>query len=112
MSMDMESMLQSVLGNPEAMEKIMAMAQSFGATTPPPPPPPQSQETGGFEMPDMEMLQKMASLAGQSSIDQNQRALLCALQPYIGAHRLKRLERAMQAAKMAGLATGLMQNSF
>ena len=111
MSMDMENMLQSVLGNPEAMEKIMAMAQTLGASSAAPPPPP-PQESSGFEMPDMEMLQKMASLAGQSSIDPNQKALLHALRPYIGIHRLTRLERAMQAAKMAGLATGLMQKSF
>lgn len=107
MSMDMENMLQSVLGNPEAMEKIMAMAQSLGASQLPP-----QQEESGFEMPDMEMIQKMASLAGQSSIDPNQRALIAALRPYIGSHRLRRLERAMQAAKMAGLATGLMQKSI
>lgn len=107
MSMDMENMLQSVLGNPEAMEKIMAMAQSLGASQPPP-----QQEESSFEMPDMEMIQKMASLAGQSSIDPNQRALIAALRPYIGSHRLRRLERAMQAAKMAGLATGLMQKSI
>lgn len=107
MSMDMENMLQSVLGNPEAMEKIMAMAQSLGASQPPP-----QQEESSFEMPDMEMIQKMASLAGQSSIDPNQRALIAALRPYIGPHRLRRLERAMQAAKMAGLATGLMQKSI
>ena len=105
MSMDMENMLQSVLQNPDAMEKIMAMAQSLGASGPPPP----QQEESNFEMPDMQMLQKMAALAGQSSIDANQRALIAALRPYIGAHRLRRLERAMQAAKMAGLATGLMQ---
>ena len=108
MSMDMESMLQNVLGNPDTMEKIMAMAQSLGASQPPPPP----QEESNFEMPDMEMLQKMAAIAGQSSIDPNQRALIAALRPYIGSHRLRRLERAMQAAKMAGLATGLMQKSF
>lgn len=107
MSMDMENMLQSVLGNPEAMEKIMAMAQSLGASQPP-----LQQEESGFEMPDMEMIQKMAALAGQSSIDPNQRALIAALRPYIGSHRLRRLERAMQAAKMAGLATGLMQKSI
>lgn len=107
MSMDMENMLQSVLGNPEAMEKIMAMAQSLGASQPPP-----QQEESSFEMPDMEMIQKMATLAGQSSIDPNQRALIAALRPYIGSHRLRRLERAMQAAKMAGLATGLMQKSI
>lgn len=111
MSMDMENMLQSVLANPETMEKIMAMAQSLGASSAPPPPPPK-QDAGGFEMPDMEMLQKMAAFAGKSSIDPDQRALLSALRPYIGAHRLNRLERAMQAAKMAGLATGLMQKSF
>lgn len=108
MSMDMENMLQSVLGNPEAMEKIMAMAQSLGASQPPPP----QQEESSFEMPDMEMIQKMAALAGQSSIDPNQRALIAALRPYIGSHRLRRLEQAMQAAKMAGLATGLMQKSI
>ena len=107
MSMDMENMLQSVLGNPEAMEKIMAMAQSLGASQPPP-----QQEESSFEMPDMEMIQKMAALAGQSSIDPNQRALIAALRPYIGSHRLRRLERAMQAAKMAGLATGLMQKTI
>ena len=106
--MDMESMLQNVLGNPDAMEKIMAMAQSLGASQPPPPP----QEESNFEVPDIEMLQKMAAIAGQSSIDPNQRALIAALRPYIGSHRLRRLERAMQAAKMAGLATGLMQKSF
>ena len=108
MSMDMENMLQSVLSNPDAIGKIMEMAQSLGASSSPPPP----KEESGFEMPDMEMLQKMAALAGQSSIDPNQRALIAALRPYIGAHRLRRLERAMQAAKMAGLATGLMQNTL
>ena len=50
MSMDMENMLQSVLGNPDAMEKIMAMAQSLGASQPQPSP----QEEPAFEMPDME----------------------------------------------------------
>ena len=107
---DLQSQMNAILSDPAAMEKIMAMAQSLGASQPQPPPPP--QEESGFELPDMQMLQKMATLAGKSSIDPDQRALIAALRPYIGAHRLKRLERAMQAAKMAGLATGLMQNSF
>ncbi len=104
--MDMEAMFQNVLSDPQAMEKIMAMAQSLGASAAPGQMPP--QQSSPFEGIDIEMLQKMSALAGKSAIDPNQRALLSALRPYIGEYRLHRLERAMQAAKMAGLATGLL----
>ena len=107
---NMEKMLEGVLNDPATMEKIMAFAQSMGASSPPPAPPP--EEKSPFEGIDISMLQKLSSLAGKSGIDNNQKALLHALRPYVGAHRLQKLERAMQAAKMAGLATGLMGNLF
>ena len=45
---DFESRLGQILGNPEMMGKIMAMAQSFGSQEAAPEPPPQQ------EMPDVE----------------------------------------------------------
>ena len=95
---ELETKLGSILGNPEMMEKIMALAQNMGQTaqkndTPPP-------------VPDIDisMIQKLSGLAGQSNIDKNQHTLLNALRPYVNAARINKLERAMRAAKMAGMA--------
>ena len=45
---------------------------------------------------------------GQSGIDSNQKTLLRALSPYLSAYRMQKLERAMQAAKLAGAASGFL----
>jgi hypothetical protein len=108
---NMEQMLNSVMSDPETMSKIMAFAQTLGANDQPEQPK-ETPSQNPFEGIDIGMLQKLSGLAGKSGIDSNQRALLAALRPYIGQHRLARLERAMQAAKMAGMVTGLMGNSF
>ena len=104
---DMQNQMNAILGNPEVMQKIMAMAQSLGqskgndqqSALP-------KQESNDFSMPniDLSMVQKLAGLAGQSSIDADQRNLIGALRPYLSASRLSKLERAMRAAKMASMA--------
>lgn len=109
---NMEQMLSSVMNDPETMSKIMAFAQSLGGSAPPPPPPEQEKPQSAIPDIDINMLKKLSGIAGKTGIDANQRALLSALRPYIGQHRLSRLERAMQAAKMAGMVTGLIGNSF
>ena len=58
-------------------------------------------------MPDMAMLQQVAAVASKSGIDPRQKNLLRALEPYLPHQRLQKLEKAMQAAKMARLASGL-----
>ena len=98
---DLENKLGAVLGNPEMMEKIMTFAKSLGQ---PEGPPPQASEPAPAPDIDISTLQKLSSLAGQSSIDQNQRTLLNALRPYLSGRRISKLERAMRAAKMAGMA--------
>ena len=115
MSMDMENMLQSVLGNPDAMEKIMAMAQSLQGdspsqpTAPPPSPSPQPiPDLGGI---DLAMVQKLSSFAGKSNIDGNQQNLLNALIPYLSKERISKLEKAMRATKLASLASTFLGNS-
>ena len=102
---EMEEKLNSVLNNPQMMQQIMSMAQSLGGT-------PQKEENPSKNdvMPeiDLGMLQKLSGLAGQSSIDKNQRSLLHALGPYLSRERIGKLEKAMRAAKMARMASSLM----
>ena len=104
---DFENKLGQILGNPEMMEKIMAMAQSFGGQETPPPPP---QESPIPEI-DFAAIQKLTGLMGKAGVDSDQKALLCALSPYISSTRIHKLEKAMRAAKLAGVATSFLGNS-
>ncbi len=109
---NLEQQLGAVLANPEMMQKIMTMAQALGTSNPeaepqsqPPPPPP---------MPDIDLglIRKISGLAGQSAIDKDQQALLKALGPYLTSTRLRKLENAMRAAKMARLAAATLGGNF
>ena len=102
---EMEDKLSTVLSNPQLMQQIMSMAQSLGQTSPQPRESPPPQEPSQV---DMAMVQKLSGLAGQSGIDSNQKALLQALHPYLSSNRVAKLEKAMRAAKMAKLASGLI----
>ena len=101
---DMEQKIGAVLNNPELMQKIMNMAQSFGQT------PAASQEKAGPSEPDLAMIQKLSGLAQSSGIDQEQKALLSALTPYLTRSRIVKLENAMRAAKLARLASAMIGN--
>ena len=98
---DLQTQIGAIMNDPEMMQKIMSMAQTFSGTQqqaePAPQPPP-------F---DPAMLQKISGLMGQTGIDPNQKGLLSALRPYLSCYRLDKLEKAMRAAKMAKVASGL-----
>ena len=98
---EMEDKLGSILNNPQMMQQIFSLAQSLGQGQPSQPEPPKPQ-TPDF---DPAMLAKLAGLAHQSGTDNQQRALLSALSPYLSRERVGKLEKAMQAAKMARLAS-------
>ena len=102
----MEDKLGAILGNPAMMQQIMNLAQSFGQSQPEPP----RQEPAPPPMPNIDpaMMNGIMSLAGNTGIDANQKALLHALKPYLTHQRIEKLERAMRAAKMAGLATSFL----
>ena len=100
----MEEKLGAILGNPQMMQQIMALAQSMGNQPQSPQPPPTPQPSGI----DTAMIQKMASIIQGSGINSQQQALLAALDPYLTRDRISRLERAMRAAKLAGMATALL----
>ena len=102
-----EEKLGSVLNNPQLMQQIMTMAQSLGQTVPEPDPVP---EPSVSQDPDPAAMAKLLSLASKAGIDQNQRALLHALRPYLSAARLAKLEKAMKASKIAGIASSALGN--
>lgn len=99
---ELEEKLGQVLANPQMMQQIMSLAQSLGANSQEKPPEPEKQ------MPDVSMIQNLAGLAGSTGVDPNQKALLRALTPYVSRDRVHKLERAMEAARMAQLASGLL----
>ena len=103
---DMESQLGAILNNPEMMQQIMTFAQNFNQKSEQPKQ--EKQETPAFPQIDPVMLQRLTGMAQNSRIDNNQQLLLKALRPYISNRRISKLERAMRAAKMAGLATSFL----
>lgn len=102
----LEQMLQGVLSDPEAIQKIMGLAQSLGqdqkAPDPASPPP--------VDAPDLDpaALSKISGLLGKAQIGDQEQALLSALSPYIKGTRIQKLRRAMEAARMAELAKGVL----
>ena len=105
---DMESKLGAILNNPEMMQQIMAFAQNFNQKQESQKQESRQQESSAFPQIDPSMLQKLTGMAQNSKIDSNQQLLLKALRPYINNRRINKLERAMRAAKMAGLATSFL----
>lgn len=98
---DLESKINTVLGNPELMQKIMKLAQSAGQSS-------QQQESKVASEIDPSILMKISGIAQQSNIDRQQRALLHALSPYLSKSRITKLENAMRAAKIASIASAVI----
>lgn len=104
---ELEEKLGSILSNPQMMQQIMGLASALSAGSPAsgqtqatPPQAPQAQKK--------EPQLPLAALAGNSGVDDHQKALLSALGPYLHKDRLARLERAMHAAAMAGAASAFL----
>ncbi len=98
---DMESKLGAILSNPQMMQQIMSIAQNFQSDPAPPPP------SQGEALPEIDFatIQKLTSLIGKTGINPQQKALLQALSPYLSSQRIQKLEKAMRAAKLAGMAS-------
>ena len=102
---ELEEKLGAILSNPQMMQQIAAMAQAFSGPAKPqeqkPSPPP--------SLPDIGALQSLPGLMQGNKVEPEQAELLRALTPYLSQTRIQKLERAMQAAKMAGLASALLK---
>lgn len=98
---EFEEKLNAVLNDPQMMQQLMSMAQSIGGSG--------AKEEG---IPDLDpgMLKRLCALSGQGTIDRNQQTLLKALHPYLSKERICKLEKAMRAARMAKLASGMLSS--
>jgi len=109
---EMEEKLGAILSNPQLMQQIMSMAQSLGNQQPQKEEPKKQPEPPKSPMPDLDpkLLQGIAGIARKNNIDQNQQTLLRALSPYLSRERIGKLERAMRAARMAGMASAFLNS--
>lgn len=98
----LEDALQQVLADPQKLNSIMEMAKGLGQSMPS-----QSSENLGPGLADPALMKKLTGFAAKNTIDPRQRQLLQALSPYLSQSRLSRLEKAMQAARLAAFATTL-----
>lgn len=105
---EFEDKLNSILSNPQMMQQIMSMAGSFGQQQSAPPPP---QSTSQLPF-DPAAMQGMMELLRGTQLDQRQQNLLNALGAYLPREKIIRLQKAMQASKVAKYASSaLNQNS-
>ena len=102
---EMEEKLNALLSNPQLMQQIASMAQAMGSQAPQQPP---EQKPPAMPALDPRLLQTVAQTMGQTGIDSNQKSLLHALSPYLSTNRVQKLERAMQAARLAGAASAFL----
>lgn len=103
---DMDSKLNALLSDPEAMGRIMALAQQLsGGSAPSPPPPPepdpqpQEEPTGDF---DPMMLLKFLPLLQELRQDSSSETMqfLSSLRPYLKPERQPKVERAVKLAHL------------
>ena len=116
---ELDDKLNSILSNPAMMQQILSLAQALNQSEAQQPQAPQSQVQQS-QIPqehftptndrgiNPNLLSKIAALMQRGSIDKNQEALLRALRPYLNNQKLEKLERAMHAAKMAGIASEMV----
>ena len=109
---EMEDKLGAILSKPQLMQQIMNMAQSLGQSNTAAPSMQEPEPVFSPSIPDIDpvMIGKIMSLAGKTNIDEHQKALLCALQPYLSQRRVEKLEKAMRSAKLAGIASTLLHS--
>lgn len=102
---EFEDKLNSILSNPQMMQQIMSMAGSFSQQAPPPPKetPPASQ----FSF-DPKAMQSMMELLRGTQLDQRQCNLLNALGAYLPQEKIGRLQKAIQASKVAKFASAAL----
>lgn len=120
---DFSEMLSGIMNNPQAMQQIMALAQSLGlqgqagqpqAVNASPPPQQQlSQPIQQYSQPQQpdptQLLQGLLQMSRQSGGDERQLALFQALKPFIRPERAAKLDRAIQVAKISRMAGNALQ---
>lgn len=105
---DFEEKLNSILSNPEEMEKISRLASQLMGNEAPDnekssrAPRESSDNAKSSDFPDPEMLRRLGEMLGGARNDKT--ALLSAIGPYMSPARRAKLEKAMKFARLAKVA--------
>ncbi len=114
---EFDDKLNSILGNPEIMNQIMSMAGALNQQSQNATPPQQTQQSQSQPQPQTQntsmpfnpaAMQGMMEMLSKTQIDPKQRNLIHALQGYLPSDRVQKLEKAMQAAKIAKYASAAL----
>ena len=116
----LEEQLNQILGDPQAMEQIMALAQSLsgkGQEAPPPeadaPPPEGTEEPSPLSALsglDPKLLQLgMGLLSEYSAQDDRKTALLEALKPFLKRERQEKIDQAVRIARLSRVVRAAFQ---
>lgn len=92
---EFEDMLNSVLNNPEQMDKIMGLAQSLMGND-------AAEKPAAAAVPDIAMLNRIGDLVSQSN--DGKQALFEAMKPYLSEKRRGKMDKAMKLARIARIA--------
>ena len=109
---ELQDQLNSILSNPQMMQQIMSIAGSLGNQAPqsaPPSSPPPSQGPDNTMPFDPAAMQSMMELLRSTQLDSRQQNLLKALGAYLPNEKLTRLQRAMQASRVARYASSALK---
>lgn len=108
---DLDEKLNAILGNPQAMGQIMALAQSLGGQMEHPPEQEEGAVSSGrdegeplFSLGDLDprlMQVGMRVLREYQCGDDKKTALLAALRPFVKEERYEKLDRAIQIARLS-----------
>ena len=104
---ELESRLSSVLSDPEQMEKITRLAQSFMAGTGSGSAAPKAETD---TMPDAELFKRLAQLISMGGgREKGEQAMLEAISPYLSEKRRGKMEKALRIAKLVRIARLAME---
>ena len=95
--------IQEVLNDPAQMAQVLELAKSLGVTLPPPDAPAGSppEEKAPPDVPPAPPPVQSPPMGG---LAQRQEALLHALEPFLRPARREKIERALQIARLSGIA--------
>lgn len=102
---ELDKQLNDILGNPNLMQQIMNLANQMNTAAPAAPSADTAETPPPAPMIDSNAIRSISNILSHAGTDKNQQALLNALRPYVSRDKITKLEKAMQAAKMAQLAS-------
>ena len=98
--------IQEVLNDPAQMAQVLELAKSLGVTLPPPdaPAPAPPEEKAPPDIPPAPPPVQTPPQPPMGGLAQRQEALLRALEPFLRPSRREKIERALQIARLSGIA--------